>query len=213
MAEENKTQEILEAQKCLFDVEIKSVNEEDKSVKAVFSTSAVDRMGDIVDPEALLAGSKNFIKNPVLMNSHEKYDLTKIIGKVSDLQVQGKKFAGTVIYFAGQGNPAADWAFNLAKQGIAAFSIGFRGLEYEYIKAKSKYGDGEVVTGLHFTKVELLEISQVAVPANQEALMKAYETFSKSKVAQVPQASEEKTQVKKLEGKELTAKFAEFLKS
>lgn len=206
-------QEILEAQKCLFEMEIKAVDEEKYTAEVVISSGNRDRMGDVVEPEAVIAGAKNFMKHPILLDSHDRHGgVEKIIGKFLELSVKDNKVVAKVQYLAKQGNSAADWAFNLAKQGIAAFSIGFRGLAYEYIEEKDSDGYKRI-TGYKFTKIELLEVSQVAIPANADALMKAYTEFSKSKVAQVPKTSEEKPQEKQYAGTELLAKFAEFLKS
>ena len=49
-----------------FTFEIKSIDEETNSVTAVFSHSQKDRAGDILPPEVLLAGAKNFLKNPIM---------------------------------------------------------------------------------------------------------------------------------------------------
>lgn len=211
MAEENK--KILEGQKFLCALEVKAIDEENFTADVVISSGNRDRMGDILEPEVIIAGSKNFMRNPVLINSHDSWGgVEKILGKFLELSVSGKKTIGKVKYFVGQGNPAADWAFNLAKQGIAAFSIGFRGLAYEYIEEKDADGYKRV-TGYNFTKIELLEVSQVAIPANPDALMKAFTTFSQTSGARAPQPeSKEKKAVNKFEGKELAEKFSKFLK-
>jgi hypothetical protein len=72
-------------------------------------------------------------------------------------------------YFAGQGNDEADWAWFLAQKGIASYSIGFIGHQYDWIKEKDGEGN-ERITGRRFTEVELLEVSQVLIPSNRGAL-------------------------------------------
>lgn len=170
-----------------FTFEIKSIDEETNSVTAVFSHSQKDRAGDILPPEVLLAGAKNFLKNPVLLDSHSYGGVKNIIGKVEDLQVADGGLTGRAVYFAGKGNDAADWAFTLAKEGLAAFSVGFRALDYEYLKEKDARGQ-EIVTGYRFKKVELLEISQVAVPCNPRALKKIFTPQTSAPAAPVPMA-------------------------
>ena len=169
-----------------FDVTAKSVNEEQHSVQAVFSHAQKDRAGDVLPPQVLLDGAENFRKNPVLLDSHAYGSVKNIIGRVEDLHAEGDALAGTAVYFCGKGNEAADWAFTLAKEGLAAFSVGFRALDYEYITDKGADGR-EVVTGYRFKKAELLEISQAAVPCNPRALRKIFNA-SPAPTAPVPEA-------------------------
>lgn len=213
--EEQKT---LDGQKNIVDIEVKSIDEEKAIAEVYISSSKRDRMGDIVEPDAIINGSKNFMKQPVLLDCHDsRGGVERILGKFLEIYKVGEKVAAKVQYLAGQGNSAADWAFTLAKNGVAAFSIGFRGLAYELIEEKDADGYKRI-TGYKFTKIELLEVSQVAIPANPDAVMKAYQSFSKSEMAHAPQVSDEgKTapvpQEKQYTGTELLAKFAEFLKS
>ncbi len=211
-------EKIIEGVKGLIDIELKSIDEEKSIAEVYISSSKRDRMGDIVEPDAIINGSKNFMKQPVLLDGHDsRGGVERILGKFLEIYKVGEKVAAKVQYLAGQGNSAADWAFTLAKNGVAAFSIGFRGLAYELIEERDADGYKHV-TGYKFTKIELLEVSQVAIPANPDAVMKAYQSFSKSEMAHAPQVSDEgKTapvpQEKKYTGTELMAKFAEFLKS
>ena len=99
-----------EKQVLAFDVTIKAVNEEDNSVIAVFSHKSRDRAGDVLPPEVLMAGAENFLKNPVLLDSHDYKGVENIIGKVEDLKVSGGGLTGRAVYFTGKGNEAAAWA-------------------------------------------------------------------------------------------------------
>ncbi|MBQ3667555.1 MAG: HK97 family phage prohead protease [Elusimicrobiaceae bacterium] len=189
-----------------FDMTVKQVtdNEQEKSIVAVFSCSKKDRAGDVLPPEVLLEGAENFKKNPVLLDSHNHFGVENILGKISDLKAQNGEFFGKVTYFAGKGNQAADWAFKLAKEGIAAFSVGFRALEYEYIKEEGAKGE-IFITGLKFKKVELLEISQVSVPCNPAALKKIFCSESTA-VPAAPVPNAENTVKKDEQEKETIAK-------
>ena len=198
-----------EKQVLAFDVTIKAVNEEDNSVTAVFSHKSRDRAGDVLPPEVLMAGAENFLKNPVLLDSHDYKGVENIIGKVEDLKVSGGGLTGRAVYFTGKGNEAADWAYTLAKEGLAAFSVGFRALDYDYIKEKDANGY-EIVTGYQFKKVELLEISQVSVPCNPRALKKIFAPQDpKAPAACAPKA--ESAEEQKAEREKIAKAFKEAL--
>ncbi|NLH62500.1 MAG: hypothetical protein GX452_13960 [Ignavibacteriales bacterium] len=156
---------------------VKQVNEVDYTVDILASSPAVDR-----DKEVILTTAwdmTNFLKNPVLVNSHDYKNVENILGKFEKIWIDNDGLHGTARYFVGQGNPKADWAWALAKNGIAAYSVGF-------IEKKSEPGTNGIAK--IYTSVELLEISQVVVPANPEAIIssndfkdeayqRAYKTF------------------------------------
>lgn len=148
-----------------FRPEIKGVDEKEFTLEAVVSTKKVDRDGDIIDPEAFKDKLKFYKDHPVLLSSHDYSDLRKQIGEASSIKVTETGLEAKFKYYVGMGNPEADWAWVLAKQGIASFSVGFIGHESEWIEDKDKN-----VTGRKFTNVELLEVSQVVVPSNRQAL-------------------------------------------
>ncbi|HOA84217.1 MAG TPA: hypothetical protein PKV92_09355, partial [Thermodesulfovibrio thiophilus] len=85
-------------------------------------------------------------------------------------------------YFVGEGNPEADWAFKLASKGIAAYSVGFIPYQYTTDEAEIKKllgsTDKSDMPNLVYKDVELLEISQVLVPANPSALLLSYKSVS-----------------------------------
>ncbi|NLH62456.1 MAG: hypothetical protein GX452_13740 [Ignavibacteriales bacterium] len=139
---------------------VKQINPADYTVDILASSPAVDRDKEMILPTAW--DTKNFLKNPVLVNAHDYKDVENILGKFEKIWIDNEGLHGTVKYFVGQGNPKADWAWALAKNGIAAYSVGF-------IEKKSEPGT-EGVSKI-YTSVELLEISQVVVPANPEAII------------------------------------------
>ena len=142
--------------------EVKEVKDEPYTFEAIISTETIDRHKEVVKADGIEI--ETYMKHPVLLSSHRYDDLRKQIGIVKELRRQGKKWIAKYQYFVGEGNEEADWAYKLAQKGVAAFSIGFIPKEYED-------GDGEVRT--IYTKSELIEISQVVVPANPEALQKS----------------------------------------
>lgn len=152
-----------------FSTEIKSVDTENRIVDAIVSTKKVDRDGDVIMPDAFAKRLKVYKDHPVLLSSHYYHDLKSQIGEAVGLKITDAGLEVKFKYYTGEGNDQADWGFNLAQKGIAAFSIGFMGMEYEWIKEKDKDGV-ERITGRKYTDVELLEISQVLVPSNRGAL-------------------------------------------
>jgi len=129
-------------------VTISSISEEDNSLWAVFSTSDKDRHGDEVQQNWKL---DNFMRNPVVLNSHNYSDTADVIGRVEILSQKDNKLEGK-IRFAVEENPKAKVTYQLYKGGyLNAFSVGF-------IPGQDEN--------------ELLELSAVSVPANALALAK-----------------------------------------
>lgn len=153
----------------IFATEIKSIDDTTKTITAVVSTSKTDRHGDVVAPEAFRKRLKIYKDHPVLLSSHDYYDLRKQIGEAVSLKITDEGLEARFKYYAGEGNQEADWAWVLAQKRIAAFSIGFMRHDFEWLKEKDNDGN-ERITGRRFTDVELLEISQVLVPANRQSL-------------------------------------------
>ena len=147
----------------VFRAEIKAIDEKEHTVTAVVSTDAVDRDGEIVTPEAIGKRVAQYLEHPVLLSSHRHDDLMKQIGMAEDVKVGEKSVVAKFKYFVGQGNAEADWAFKLAQNGIAAYSIGFMAHKWE-----DKSGDDGIWRV--YRDVELVEISQVLVPSNRDAL-------------------------------------------
>lgn len=129
-------------------------------VEAVVSDESKDRDGDIIRVSGW--DMSDFEKHPVLVASHNYFDLRSQIGEWEEMAVKGKRLVGVARYMVGQGNEQADWGYNLASRGRAAFSVGFAP---EIEKAKELSGGG-----LEFTSQKLIEVSHVVVPANPNAL-------------------------------------------
>lgn len=158
-----------------FISEIKSVNEKDFTLEAVVSDETVDRYGEVIKIDAWKKRLGRYKAQPVLLSSHRYDKLTNQIGKAEKIYTKDGQLIAKFKYFHGEGNEEADWAWKLAsKFGMAAYSVGF--LPY---KADDKEYDEDVKAGKkawrEYTDVELLEISQVLVPANPSAMMKSFE--------------------------------------
>lgn len=143
--------------KCGF-IQTKNIDEQAYTVDVPVSSENPDTDGDVIAAEGWQIEA--YLKHPVLVADHDYYDLRKQIGEAVKVWVDDGMLWAQFKYYADQGNPEADWAWFLVRQGKAAYSVGFRGLSYEPIK------DG----GFRFNKQELIEISQVVIPANRDAV-------------------------------------------
>jgi HK97 family phage prohead protease len=129
----------------------------DRQIRVVASDASTDHAGDIVEP--LGCDLSAYRTNPIVLADH---DPTKPIGNAS-IAVTGSAVTA-VITFAPRGASAkADEYCALAKAGVlAGVSIGFT-----IIDAKPLSSTG----GMRIAKWMLLEISLVAVPCNQSAIV------------------------------------------
>lgn len=120
--------------------------------RVLASTNAVDRQGDVVDQNGWELD--NFLKNPVILWAHRYDELP--VGKAVSI---GKGVGGLELEFefaSAEGNPKAQQVKTLFEEGfLNAVSVGFI----------PKERNGNIIT-----RSELLEVSVVPVPANQEAL-------------------------------------------
>ena len=160
MASENEVKKIFKS----YRAETKSVDDKEGYIKAIVSTEAVDRDGEIILSSAWRKTIGDFMKHPVLISSHDYNDLTKQLGEWVSLEVTDNGLEGVAKYYINKGNAEADWGYELAKQGKSAYSVGF--MAYDYME-----GNGEDNAKRTYTDVELLEISQVTIPSNPEALV------------------------------------------
>ena len=129
------------------------------------STASTDRHGESIDPKGWKKSLKEFKKRAILLSSHNYGSLQNQIGELLDLQVVEEGLLSRPKYYINQGNPEADWAYFLASKGMAAFSVGFIPIKWEDSDGK----DGK--PSRTFTEQELIEISQVTVPSNRDAIM------------------------------------------
>lgn len=137
-------------------------SDEDRTVEFVASKEVTDRDGEILKIEGI--NLKNYKKNPVVLWAHDRSGLP--IGKTVKFTKVGKglnlkvKFAEPEVY------GFADTVFKLVKGGyINAVSIGFMP-DYDKVEyPKNRKGVHRI-----FHASELLELSIVPVPANQDAL-------------------------------------------
>lgn len=126
----------------------------ENEIIGIASTETPDRDGEVI----LQSGwdTTNFLKNPVLLALHDYNSFP--IGTVTELSVnEGKLYFKAVFSEATQ---QAREAYALVKEGVLrTFSVGFIAREWQ---------DNNVIS-----KMELLEISLVPVPANADAVVLA----------------------------------------
>lgn len=133
-------------------------------VRYLFSTPDVGRDLHVVDAAAWQVD--NFLKNPVFLFCHDDSSLP--IGRVTKLAFVGDELRGTVEYMTPDLNPFADTIYRCVRGGwLNATSTSWLPIEYRPANDKRRPG------GLNFTSVDLLEISQVPVPAMPDALAEA----------------------------------------
>lgn len=133
-------------------MQIKRADQEARRISGIASTPALDRQGDVLDP----AGATFKLPFPLLMG----HDHGQPIGEVIDARTtpQGIWISAQI---APEGtSDRIDEAWRLIRAGlIKGLSVGFIGRDYEVMK------NG----GRRFTEWEIIELSAVTVPANQEA--------------------------------------------
>ncbi len=155
-----------------FSADVKISADDARTVRAVISSSAVDREGDVLIPQGL--NSKDFEANPVVMLMHSYYNLP--IGKVTAIK-RGDETVEAKIEFAERPNThpmdeewVPDTIFSLFKQGVMnAFSVGFIPTDARAATSRDVTKFGEDCRQV-INRWKLLELSVVGIPCNQEAI-------------------------------------------
>lgn len=149
----------------LLNISIKSIDEESKTITAIGSKETIDRDGDVVKLDGM--DLKNFKRNPVVLWTHNAYDLP--IGRAEKVWVDNKKLMFKIKFASAEENPKAEYVYKLFKGGyLNAFSIGFRP-DYETVTYKEVKGKQV----RYINNSELFEISAVNIPANTAALIQS----------------------------------------
>jgi HK97 family phage prohead protease len=155
-----------EETKMIFKLDslIKSIEEGESELKiyGYASTDSIDRTSDRILPTAWTRGGlRNYELNPILLFNH---DYNRPIGKVVEITTdsRGLKIKGIISKSAGD-------VYNLVKEGVlSTFSVGFLVKDADYDKS---------LDGLIVKDAELLEVSVVSVPANQDATFSLAKSF------------------------------------
>lgn len=124
----------------------------DGTYRVLASTASIDRQGDSIQQNGWMLD--NFLKNPVVLWAHQ-YDQLPV-GKATSIQVTSQGLEMAFEFAPASANEKAGQVQQLFDGGfLNAVSVGF-------IPAER---NGNIIT-----RAELLEVSIVPVPANQEAL-------------------------------------------
>jgi HK97 family phage prohead protease/HK97 family phage major capsid protein len=129
-------------------------------IEGYASTCDIDRTGDIVSAAAWKAGLTNYLKNPIILAFHDHDDP---VGRMVEHRVDSKG-----LWIKARISAAAE-IFNLVKDNVlTAFSIGFKVLDAEYDSGSEVF---------MIKEIELVEISIVSVPCNQNTLFSLAKAF------------------------------------
>lgn len=133
----------------------------DRLIPYILSSGAVARDNHTINAAGWRLDA--FRANPVFCWCHDTSQPP--IGRFTTIGIQSGQLRGTVEYADGDTYPFADTIFRLVKgRFLNAVSVGWDPLKWEYSRDKSRPG------GIDFLEQELLEVSQVPVPADTTAL-------------------------------------------
>lgn len=141
-------------------LQVKSFDEDKRTITGIATTPSTDRVGDIVEP----LGVK--FKNPMPLLWQHRADSP--VGKVKFDKPTAKGITFTA-EIAKTDEPGTlkdrlDEAWQSVKLGlVSAVSIGFRAIKYDVMS------EG----GLRFKETEVYELSLVTIPANSQAIISA----------------------------------------
>ena len=144
----------------------KELPKADEAIESIYiegyaSTTDIDRGGDVVPASVWEKGMENYLKNPIILAQHDHDDP---IGRMVEHKVDAKG-----LWVKARISAAAE-VFRLIKDEVlTAFSIGFRVLDAEYNSAAEVF---------LIKELELVEISVVSVPMNQNTLFNLSKAFS-----------------------------------
>jgi HK97 family phage prohead protease len=171
---------------------VKSIDQANPNlVHVTVSTDEIDRYDEIVLPESFRESLPSFKQNPVVLPAHQhrlENGEPPVIGNVlpDTILISGRTVDMDILF--DDDELGQKYARKYQKKVMRAFSIGFRGLEGKYEERESK----KVWT---WTKIELLEVSPVAVPANRGALARANGYFDSDKDAIAEAVAEQFTKL------------------
>ncbi len=154
-----------------FFANVKKINEAERTIDVVASTSDKDRDGDIIEPNAFKKSLKSFKDNPVILSGHQQRlssGSSPVIGSAipETIEITDKDF-GFTMRFAETDLGKEYWTLYKDKH-MRAFSVGFIPQKSEDVRDENGKYSHTV-----YTQVELLEVSAVPVPSNRRALARA----------------------------------------
>ncbi|AMM17834.1 hypothetical protein AX768_27165 [Burkholderia sp. PAMC 28687] len=133
-----------------------------RNIAGYASTSDLDRTGDTVD----VSGATFKLPLPLLL----QHDHKQVVGTVTSMQLVGNKLLANATLLPAGVDALADntWS-KLQAKALSSFSVGFMPIDGHKID-----------TGMHYSKIEIHELSVVSVPANSGAQIIAVASEAKS---------------------------------
>lgn len=147
---------------------VKAIDQGKRQITALASAATLDRHGEVMLPEAFRELLPIYMKNPVVLTSHQhrlEGGHSSVVGGTIKAWIDDQGLWVVIEFATGTELAEEHWQLYSQKKQ-KALSVG-------YIPIESRYEERDGKSVLVYTKVELLEISCVAVPANREALTKA----------------------------------------
>jgi HK97 family phage prohead protease len=133
-------------------------------VRYMLSDSAVARDGHRIATSGWVLD--NYLRNPIVLWAHDAEEPP--IGRMVEIGAVGDRLMGSVEYADAETYPFADTIYRLVQGNfLNAVSVGWVPIEWKYSTDRGRQG------GIDFSRVELLEVSQVPVPALPTALIAA----------------------------------------
>jgi hypothetical protein len=167
-----------------LEVEVRKIDEESRTAVFTAATERAVQMNSWEPPEVLRmqgAKLKRFKKNPVVLDTHNGYSLDAVIGR-AEVEVKGRKLEASITY---ADTERGERAWRLVKGGfVRSVSIGYRvnRAKVKALREGEVDGDGDGAIAGPATIVrdwELIEVSNVPVPADEDAVRRSiYESFS-----------------------------------
>jgi HK97 family phage prohead protease/HK97 family phage major capsid protein len=165
-------------------------------IEGYANTTDIDRSGDVIPTTAWEKGMDNYLKNPVILAYHDHDDP---VGVMVDHKVDSKG-----LWIKARISAAASEVFNKVKDGILrTFSVSFIIKDAIY----------DSVTDIFVIKeLELLEISVVSIPCNQNSTFSLAKSFASDEEAKEfkNQFISTETSVKKHETPKVDTKVKEW---
>lgn len=148
-------------------------DKDDRSVTFTLSTGGMKRDGFEIRTDGWQL--ENFRKNPVVLWNHNHTGNSLPIAKSlrewkANDPALGRVLRGQADFLTKDLNPFAERVYSLYRAGILnAVSVGWKTLKSEWVKDDEGY-----ITGIRFLENDLLEYSAVPVPADPDALQRAF---------------------------------------
>jgi HK97 family phage major capsid protein/HK97 family phage prohead protease len=139
-------------------LQIKAVSEDQRVITGIATSPSTDRQGDIIDPLGVS------FKNPMPLLWQHQSDKPVGMAYFDKPTKNGITFKANIASLDEPGTlkDRLDEAWQSVKLGLVkAVSIGFRPIEYSFLDKG----------GVHFTESEVMELSLVTIPAQQDAVI------------------------------------------